>query len=303
MPKILWYTRRLFTSKDSIYEAYNNIRIKIDNDTNFQWLNVVNYGGFEAVLLFEKYLRPGDIYIDIGANYGYMAINAKRLVGDKGVVIAIEPEPRALDLLKFNADMNNCKINIIQKVISNSEGESNFNVATETGLSRLDNSKNSTFGMILQEKIIVQKTTLDKVVTDLIPNKDVRLIKIDVEGHELKILQGVSQLITKRKTLFMLEINHGALSQNDVIFKDILEFFKTHFYKVFWIHSHSADWFRIGRYPTLEEVTDHKKFDNKYADIIAVPEELALQIGITQKRYPDKDTQYNESEIDSMVRS
>jgi FkbM family methyltransferase len=262
--------------KDSVYNVYNNIKIKIDNSTNFHWLNVINYGGYEDILLFEKFLRPGDIYIDIGANYGYMAINASRLVGNDGLVIAIEPEPRVLNLLKFNADLNNCRINIVQKAISDSQGESSFNVGTEIGLSRLDNLRNNTFGMILQEKVIVEKTTLDTLVADLVPNRNVRFVKMDVEGHELTILKGASQVIAKRKTIFMLEINPGALSQNDITFKDILEFLITHSYKVFWVHSHSADWFRIGRYPTLEEVTDYKKFVNKNADILAIPDNFTL---------------------------
>jgi FkbM family methyltransferase len=276
IPKMLWYSKKLFMGKDSIYKVYNNIKIKIDNNTNFHWLNVVNYGGYETILLFEKLLRPGDIYIDIGANYGYMAINASRLVGATGTVIAIEPEPRTLHLLKYNADLNNCNINVVQKAISDSEGETSFNVATEIGLSRLDNSKNNTFGMILQNKIIVNKTPLDTLVDNLVPNEDIRLVKIDVEGHELSILKGASKVIAKRKTVFMLEINHGALSQNDITFQDILEFFVTRSHRVFWIHSHSADWFRIGRYPTLEEVKDYNKYVNVYADIIAVPDNLTL---------------------------
>ena len=35
--------KKLFMGKDSIYKVYNNIKIKIDNNTNFHWLNVVNY--------------------------------------------------------------------------------------------------------------------------------------------------------------------------------------------------------------------------------------------------------------------
>lgn len=271
MPKILWYCRRLFLRKDSLYKVYNNLTIKIDPETNFHWLNVVNYGGYEAVLLFEKYLRPGDIYVDIGANYGYMSINAKKLVGPNGRVIAVEPEPRAAGLLKFNAGLNNSEIEIVQKAISDSEGKASFNVATETGLSRMDNLKKNTFGMELAERIEVQKTTLDKLAVELAPDKDLRLVKIDVEGHELSILRGASSVLAKGKTIFMLEINHGALSQNDLTLKDIAEFFISRGYKVFWIHSHAADWFRIGRAPSLEELRDCRKFNNVYADIIAIP--------------------------------
>jgi len=276
VPKLLWYSRKMLMKKIPIYEVYNNIRIKIDNGTLFHWLNVFNYDGFETILLLEKYLTSGDIYIDIGANYGYMSINADRLVGDNGLVIAVEPEPRALSLLKFNADLNKSKLMIVQKAISDLPGKSSFNVATEIGLSRLDNSKKNTFGMTLEKRVAVQKTTLDLLADELILEKDIKLVKVDVEGHELSILKGASQVIAKHKTIFILEINHGALSQSDIGFKDILDFFNARSYEVFWIHSHSANWFRVGRKPTLEKVKDHNRFANNYGDIIAIPDNLTL---------------------------
>ena len=147
VPKVLWFSRKLFMSEDPVYDVYNNIKIKIDNETLFHWLNIFNYDGYETILLFEKYLTPGDIYVDIGANYGYMSINAERLVGDNGLVIAVEPEPRVRDLLKFNATLNKSKLKIVPKAISDSPGEANFNVATEIGLSRLDNAKKNTGGI------------------------------------------------------------------------------------------------------------------------------------------------------------
>ena len=68
--------------------------------------------------MLEKYLKHGDIYIDIGANYGFMSINADRLVGDSGLVIAVEPEPRARDLLKFNAELNMMMRMMIEKPLT-----------------------------------------------------------------------------------------------------------------------------------------------------------------------------------------
>jgi FkbM family methyltransferase len=274
VPKILWYIRKFFMKKNSIYNVYKNIQLKIDNETKFHWLNIFHYDGYETILLLEKYLNPGDTYIDIGANYGYMSINADRLVGSGGLVIAIEPEPRVRDLLKFNTKLNKSRIMIVDKAISDCVGEANFNVATEIGLSRLDNAKNNTFGMDLNNKVTVQKTTLDMIASDFVHDRNIKFVKVDVEGHELNILNGALNLIAKNKTIFMLEINHGALSQSDLGFKDIFEFFVERSYKVFWIYSHSADWFRIGRNPSLMEVKNYNELENIYADIIAIPNEL-----------------------------
>ena len=276
-PRLLFAIRRLFKRPNCIYNVYNNTLLKIDPSVNFHWLNVVNYGGYEAVLLFEKYLKPGDVYLDIGANYGYMSINAARIVGPKGRVIAVEPEPRAAELLEFNAALNDAALEIVRKAISDTLGEANFNVATEMGLSRLDNLHQNTFGMMLQDNIVVERTTLDLLISQIIPDREVTLVKMDVEGHEMRILQGASQLISRKNTMFMLEINPGALSQNGLSFKDIFEFFATRGYEVNWIHSHAADWFRWGRQPTLEKVKDPSKFMNSskflhnYADILAIP--------------------------------
>jgi FkbM family methyltransferase len=274
VPKILWYTRKFFMKKNLIYNFYKNIQLKIDNETKFHWLNIFHYDGYETILLLEKYLKPGDTYIDIGANYGYMSINADQIVGNDGLVIAIEPEPRVRDLLKFNSKLNKSRLTIVGKAVSDSEGQANFNVATEIGLSRLDNSKKNTFGMDLNNKVTVQKTTLDIIIRDFAHNRNVKFVKIDVEGHELNILNGALNLVSRNKTIFMLEINHGALSQSDLGFKDIFEFFTERSYKVFWIHSHSADLLRVGRSPSLLEVKDYNQLENIYADIIAVPSAL-----------------------------
>ena len=123
-------------------------------------------------------------------------------------------------------------------------------------------------------KFVLKKTTLDIIIRDFAHNRNVKFVKIDVEGHELNILNGALNLVSRNKTIFMLEINHGALSQSDLGFKDIFEFFTERSYKVFWIHSHSADLLRVGRSPSLLEVKDYNQLENIYADIIAVPSAL-----------------------------
>jgi FkbM family methyltransferase len=282
MPWLLWKlfsSGRICAQVGHIYPAYNNLELKIDPTVNFHWLNVVNYGGYEAVLLFERFLKPGDVYLDIGANYGYMSINAAKIVGPAGRVIAVEPEPRAGELLKFNARLNDARIEIVPKAISDVPGTANFNVATEMGLSRLDNARKNTSGMILQENVTIQKTTVDLLISEMIPDRDITLLKMDVEGHEMRILQGAAALVARQKTMFMLEVNFGALAQNDLSFKDIFEFFATRGYDVFWIHSHAADWFRLGRQPTLEKVKDYANYLNRNADILVIPKSMNGEAG------------------------
>jgi FkbM family methyltransferase len=63
--------------------------------------------------LLPRVLRPGMTFVDVGANIGYFPVIASRLVGPTGRVVAVEPEPRNLELLRANLwrhDVRNCTV-------------------------------------------------------------------------------------------------------------------------------------------------------------------------------------------------
>ena len=53
-------------------------------------------------------LRPGDVFVDVGANIGYFSLLASRLVGPAGTVLAFEPEAANYALLEANCRRNGC---------------------------------------------------------------------------------------------------------------------------------------------------------------------------------------------------
>ena len=57
VPKILLLFRKYLFNNISFYKCYNDIQIKINPNVGFHCLNVLNYGGYETVKLFEKYLN------------------------------------------------------------------------------------------------------------------------------------------------------------------------------------------------------------------------------------------------------
>src|SRR5579863_851790 len=59
-----------------------------------------------GVRLMEEFLRPGDLFVDIGAHIGYYALRAARVVGPTGCVLAFEPDPDNFELLVKNARDN-----------------------------------------------------------------------------------------------------------------------------------------------------------------------------------------------------
>jgi FkbM family methyltransferase len=280
---MLWAARGAFRRSDNTYDVYNGLRLKIDPDTNFHWLNVVNYGGFENVLLFERLLRPGGAYVDIGANYGYMSINASRIVGPSGMVIAVEPEPRALALLEHNIGLNKASTIVVSRAMSDRAGSADFNVATETGLSRLDNPGRDDFGMVRNEVITVETVTLDSLLEQVAPGRAIDLVKMDVEGTELKVLSGASKLLDRRRTCFILEVNHGHLDHNSLSFSDVWAFFTTRGYDIYWIQSYGAALVHFGDRLRLDLVRAPGSYVGKYADILASPAGASLP-AVTRRR-------------------
>jgi FkbM family methyltransferase len=271
MPRMLWAARGAFQRTDNTYDVYNGLRLKIDPNTNFHWLNVVNYGGFEDVLLFERLLRPGGVCVDIGANYGYMSINASKIVGPSGMVVAVEPEPRALELLEHNIGLNNAGVITVPRALSDHCGTASFNLATETGLSRLDNPGRDDFGMVRTEVITVETTTLDSLLEEIAPGRAIDLVKMDVEGAELQVLRGAETLLDRRRTHFILEINHGHLDHNNLSFTDVWAFFTSRGYDVYWIQSYGGALVHFGDRLRLEFVHEPKSYVGKYADMLASP--------------------------------
>lgn len=275
VPKVIIWMKGTLFRKDEPYNAYRNIKICLDPTVGFHCLNVLNHGGYEVVKTFEKFLSPGDVYIDIGANLGFMSLNAEKIVGPTGKVISFEPDPKILPILKNNISINNSAILLVEKAVCDKEGTEVFNIATESGLSRLDNKQQNLFGMELSEKVTVETNTLDNFLAELLPNRPIQFIKIDVEGHELRILRGADSTLKKYRPTLFLEINHGALRQNNVSFADILDHMKQYSYECYFVNSHGADWFRLGRRPTYRRIADdHHLYLNRPLDLLCVHSEV-----------------------------
>jgi FkbM family methyltransferase len=266
---------------DETYPAYRDIMLRIDNHclSAYQFWNVVNYGGFEIVLLLERLLQAGDVYIDVGANIGYMTVNGSRIVGPNGCVLAIEPEPRVRAKLIHNIELNCANnVQIISRALAGEIGTTSFCVATEEGLSRLDNGHGDNPCMVLLEKIEVPTTTLDALVEELTPGRAIRLVKMDVEGFEHEIFKGASNLLQRGETIFIFESNPGALEQNGVSLVDIDALLTAAGYDLYAIRGHTADWLRIGRFPSFQRIVNASDYAAAHMDVIAIPNEMGQSL-------------------------
>jgi FkbM family methyltransferase len=146
---------------------------------------------------FIKQIKSGDVVYDIGAHVGFYTLLASKLVGDRGRVYAFEPLPRNIFYLKKHISLNKLKnVEIIEAAVSDKEGEENF-LEADSATSRLDNSGSFKVKTVSLDNLVKNKKILP-------PN----VIKIDVEGAELKVLLGAKELIEKYKPIIFIALDN-----------------------------------------------------------------------------------------------
>ena len=153
-------------------------------------------------------LKPGDVFVDVGAHVGYYSLLAAKLVGETGKVIAVEPNPPTIVRLEKDIALNPFQNILVQKVAcTEAETTMKFYQAPleNTGESSMNkaNAKEGT-------EITVRGVPLDKIVQDL-GIKRVDVVKIDVEGAEMSVLGGMTSIISTYHPKFAVELKDDLL--------------------------------------------------------------------------------------------
>jgi FkbM family methyltransferase len=153
----------------------------------------------EETALFKKVVKRGMTIVDIGANIGYYTLLAASLTGDKGQVFAFEPDPQNFALLSENVALNGYKNVIpIQKAISNEPGRAKlFLDKTNLGAHSLSEAN-----VKVENMITVDVTSLDEFFNSL--NCKIDIVKMDVQGSEMKVLDGMIGIIDANEDLVIL---------------------------------------------------------------------------------------------------
>jgi len=149
----------------------------------------------------QQFVPSGAIVIDVGANIGFFAIKFGCWVGERGNVIAIEPESNNVKLLQRmiqRAGLGSV-VEIVHAAATAADGETSLILDPY-------HPANHRIG---QSKVKVPARTIDS----LMANHDVpvTLIKIDVQGAEAQVLQGAKETIRRYKPAIFIEIDSVAL--------------------------------------------------------------------------------------------
>jgi FkbM family methyltransferase len=147
-------------------------------------------------------LNSGDVAIDCGAHVGIWTLLLSCSVGPSGRVIAIEPSERNLRFLREHLKLNAVNnVTVIAAVASDREGFVYFDPSSHPSTGRVSPAGS----------IRVQAVTIDDTVTKL--HIRPALVKVDVEGEELRVLLGAEQTIRKMSPRILLATHTPRLRQ------------------------------------------------------------------------------------------
>jgi len=193
-----------------------NMILNLDDGGISRALYQDGYRELAFMQILKETVKPGMICIDLGANIGFTTLPMLRGTGPSGHVYAIEPDPRSYALLRANIEQNqysNC--DFTQCIISSETTEKTFWLANAPNLSSVQRTKNSS------KEMKIDSFTLEDF---LLPREYPNLIKMDVEGHEVKILESGLEYFTKNDgtTHILLEV-HPQFYNEDNDFANILQ--------------------------------------------------------------------------------
>ncbi|MBL4659630.1 MAG: FkbM family methyltransferase [Alcanivoracaceae bacterium] len=209
--------------------TYFGRRIMIDT-RNIQNYSIITHGVYEKGVAWaiEKYLKPNNTMIDVGANIGFFTLLGNHIVGPKGKVYSLEPNPDIFELMKSSVQINAFRPRSVRLNMAafNESGTLELTwSAAKHGGGRLRTSEK-----IKQDEksAKVQTEPLDKLIKA--EDLPVDLIKIDTEGSELYVLQGAREILDKSPNCVIItEWNPNFLKARGSSVDEAIEFIAKRF--------------------------------------------------------------------------
>ena len=222
-------------------------QILIKRDLSGVATNYFTYlADFEEMSFLLHFLKPEDIFYDIGSNVGVWTILASGVIGCQ--TISIEPTKGAHAQLLKNINLNEINQKVITYNIALGKDEKLVHISTTKGALNRILSKKEDMSEVVKQK------TLDMINEVVVP----KLIKIDVEGYEMHVLNGGANILSdQRLQVIIIELNGSSKKygfSDDEIHQKIINY---NFIPVFY-------------YPFRRELVELNNYDNRRHNTIYV---------------------------------
>ena len=231
LKKILFFMLKILKLNNFKFETeYGKVFLDFKNDGISQVLFYKKKRESDKVELIREILNTGDGVIDCGSNIGVYPILESNLVGKNGYIMCIEPDPRNINVLRKNFKLIGSKKNLLEKALGKINGEIEINLYKKTNITRFSkienkfkSENNSDRAGYYRTQIIDFEELLNSINFDY---GKIKLLRMDVEGAEIDILESISKNINKVPNLSILFETHPDFYSEDQLFKILNPFFK-----------------------------------------------------------------------------
>jgi len=161
----------------------------------------------EVWFWLKQRLQPGDVMLDVGAQFGLYAMLAARVTGPFGKIHAFEPAPDSQAVMRRHLKLNNLanSVTLVPAAAGEHSGEALLHMA---GTHPSNTLAPTGADPVSLQPVEVRVVSLDDYCRDqrITP----RVVKIDVEGWELNVLKGAVELLAAPGTIFLVEMHPYA---------------------------------------------------------------------------------------------
>jgi FkbM family methyltransferase len=219
--------RRLLWSP-SATAVFGGIRMELD-PAEWTQMQLLKRNWLEPLTLelYAQLLRPGDVFVDVGAHVGFHSLVARKLVGAEGLVVCVEPQPYNAQKILANWRTNNfSNLKLIVAAASDRDGwvELNDQLMTDRSVLTLRESG----GKNAAQRFEVPSVRLDSVLQRHAIDR-VAVLKIDVEGYENEVIDGVGDCLPKIENI-VVEILPNR--QDETRLRSLIELLRTNGYQL-----------------------------------------------------------------------
>ncbi|MEO8822959.1 MAG: FkbM family methyltransferase [Ginsengibacter sp.] len=219
----------------------------------------------DMVDFFKKFIKKGDLAIDIGANIGDTTVPMALAAGNTGIALGFDPNPFVYKILEINASLNKEKQHIIPLPYAITVHDEEFYyVSSEASFANgaISPTRESMHGKyIFPDKIkgINLQSLLEKNYNDKLSNFS--FIKIDTEGYDKEILKSISDLIQKYKPVIVAESFGNSRPEAKEELYNVIE---EHGYEIFYFEDFDIN-AKVIKIENSQGMNQWKKTINIYA--------------------------------------
>ena len=270
LPRLMYWSGSLISARGvNTIETVSGLNFALDLSDYFNCMMFYGVFGSQLVRLLTALAKTGDSVIDVGAQLGYISGHLARLVGPQGRVHSFEPDPNAIARLRASVEANAQDwIKVFPIAAGRSEGEIDFYVSPTLGWSTALSDTHLT-GL---SQIKVRCASIDGLAAADEIKRPVSIVKIDVEGYESSVLDGMKQLMSQDRPFVIAEINPELLNANHQTPGDVLARVVESGYRIYRLDAARG----VLRRGEFDLVGVDRPVELGFCDVLCAPEEKEL---------------------------